>query len=195
MSSESAHVPFDQLVDLVDGRLYAEAQKRARAHLAGCEQCTADVAWLEHLIGLMRSDTSVDAPADLIGRVIELFHQRSARLPRRLVATMRFDSARQPQGIGVRSGFTGGRQLVFNADDIDLDLRLFPLATGWAVSGQLLGNCHGGEVELHGPQGAARTTLNELCEFKLSSIQPGLYRLMLHLDGTDLEITDLNIGG
>jgi hypothetical protein len=195
MSNDSAHVPFDQLVDLVDGRLSAEAQERARAHLASCEDCMADVVWLEHLIGLMRSDTSVDAPADLLARVVGLFHQRRNRLPRRLVATMRFDSARQPQGVGVRSGFTGVRQLVFNADDIDLDLRLSPVTSGWAVSGQLLGNCHGGEVELHGPQGAARATLNQLCEFKLLPIQPGLYTLTLHLDGTDLEITDLDIGG
>jgi hypothetical protein len=115
-------------------------------------------------------------------------------LPRRLVATLRFDSAQQ-QGIGVRSGFTGGRQLVFNVGDIDLDLHLLPVTTGWLVSGQLLGISQGGEVELHGPQGAARATLNQLCEFKLSPVQPGLYTLSLRLDGADLDITDLDIGG
>jgi len=195
MSTETSHVPFDQLVDLVDGRLPAGAQESAHAHIAGCEHCTAEVAALERLIGLMRTDDSVDAPADLIGRAVRLFHQRVARLSRRRVATMRFDSARQPQGIGVRSGFTGGRQLVFNAGDIDLDLRLSPVATGWVVSGQLLGSSQGGEVELHGPQDAARATLNQLCEFKLSPVQPGLYTLTLRLDGADLEITDLDIGG
>ncbi len=195
MNNESAHVPFDQLVDLVDGRLSVEALESARAHLVGCERCVADLAWLEQLIGLMRSDTSVDAPADLLARVVGLFRQRGDRLPRRVVPTMRFDSARQPQGIGVRSGFTGVRQLIFNADDIDLDLHLSPVTSGWAVSGQLLGNCHGGEVELHGQQGVARATLNLLCEFKLSPIQPGLYTLTLHLDSTDLEITNLDIGG
>jgi hypothetical protein len=195
MNNESAHVPFDQLVDLVDGRLSAEALERARAHLAGCKRCAADVAWLEHLIGLMRNDTSVDAPADQIARVVGLFHQRGNRAPRRLVARMRFDSARQPQGIGLRSGFTAGRQLVFNADDIDLDLRISPAITGWAVAGQLLGNCHGGEVELYGAQGVARATLNQFCEFKLPPIQAGVYTLTLHLEGTDLEIADLDIGG
>ncbi|MFL5807516.1 MAG: anti-sigma factor family protein [Roseiflexaceae bacterium] len=195
MSNETLHVPFDQLVDLVDGRLSAEAQQRAHAHLAACERCAAEVARLQRLIGLMRTDDSVDAPADLIARAVRVFHQRVAPLPQRLVAMMRFDSARQPQGIGIRSGFTGGRQLVFNAGDIDLDLRLSPVATGWVVSGQLLGSSQGGEVELHGPQGAARATLNQLCEFKLLPVEPGLYTLTLSLDGADLEITDLDIGG
>jgi hypothetical protein len=84
---------------------------------------------------------------------------------------------------------------VFNAGEIDLDLRLSPVDSGWVVSGQLLGSSQGGEVELHGPGGVARATLNQLCEFKLTPVQPGLYTLMLRLDGADLEMTDLDIGG
>ncbi|SRR6266508_538177 len=85
--------------------------------------------------------------------------------------------------------------LVFNADDLDLDLRLTPAGGGWVVAGQVLGSSQGGEVELHGPHGDAWAPLNQLCEFRLSPVPSGVYTLTLHLDEIDLEIAEIDVGG
>ena len=193
------HIPFEQLVDLAEGRLAPENSHEARAHLGTCAACSGQLAEVEHLTTLMRADTSEDAPRDVLAGAVGLFHTRPARagLLRRVVAALSFDSGAQGLAFGVRSGQTGApRQLIFNAGDVDVDLRLAPGAEGWAVSGQVLGECAGGWAELGGGEeraSAARAELNELCEFALPAVPAGSYTLRLRLDDLLVEIPDLDL--
>lgn len=89
---------------------------------------------------------------------------------RRVLATLRFDSAAQPAlALGMRGGRAATRQLLFSAEGYDLDLRLTPDATGpsWQLDGQVLGpegpmrvalTTTGGAVpgDPTGPAGSAR---------------------------------------
>ena len=196
------HVPFTRLADLTEGRLSPEETAEVRAHLAGCTSCSAQAAQLGHLTALMRADTSEDAPAELVASAVRMFRARRARdeepgLLRRLVAALTFDSSSLRPAFGVRSGQAApARQLLFSAGDLDVDLRLAPGSEGWTVSGQVLGPCKGGEVELVDAEGstAARATLNELCEFTLLPPTPdGTYTLRLRLDGAEVEIPGLSL--
>jgi anti-sigma factor RsiW len=196
------HIPFTRLADLTEGRLSPEETAEVRAHLAGCTSCSAQAAQLGHLTALMRADTSEDAPAELVASAVRMFRARRARdeepgLLRRLVATLTFDSSSLRPAFGVRSGQAApARQLLFSAGDLDVDLRLAPGGEGWTVSGQVLGPCEGGEVELIDAEGstAARATLNELCEFTLLPPTPdGTYTLRLRLDGAEVEIPGLSL--
>ncbi len=70
---------FEDLVDHVEGRLTPADAARTRAHIdAGCMQCAADVAWLQHTMGLMVADRLADAPARAVCRAQALY-----RPPRR----------------------------------------------------------------------------------------------------------------
>jgi anti-sigma factor RsiW len=196
------HIPFARLADLAEGRLSPEAAAADRAHLADCTSCSAQAAQLGRLAALMRADTSEDAPAQLVASVVQMFRARRARaeepgLLRRLVAALTFDSSGLRPAFGVRSGQAApARQMLFSAGDFDVDLRLAPGGEGWTVSGQVLGPCTGGEVELLDPEGAtaARATLNELCEFTLLPPTPdGTYALRLRLEGVEVEIPELSL--
>jgi anti-sigma factor RsiW len=195
------HIPFARLADLAEGRLSPEETAADRAHLEGCTSCSAQAAQLGHLAALMRADTSEDAPAALVADVVRMFRARRTQaepgLLRRLVAALTFDSSSLTPAFGVRSGQAApARQLLFSAGDLDVDLRLARGAEGWTVSGQVLGPCSGGEVELIGSDGAtvARAALNELCEFTLLPPTPdGTYALRLRLDGTEVEIPELSL--
>ena len=202
MRLTSRHISFARLADLAEGRLSAEEAAGARAHLADCTNCSAQAAQLGHLAALMRADTSEDAPAELVTSVVRMFRARRAEvqqpgLLRRLVAALTFDSSSLRPAFGVRSGQAApARQLLFSAGDLDVDLRLAPGGEGWTVSGQVLGPCKGGEVELADAEGAtaARATLNELCEFTLLPPTPdGTYTLRLRLDETEIEIPELSL--
>ena len=57
MSIGSRHIPFAQVVDLVEGRLSDAAQTQAQAHTAACSRCAAEVNRLARVIELMRTDT------------------------------------------------------------------------------------------------------------------------------------------
>ena len=196
------HIPFARLADLAEGRLSAEETTEARAHLADCTNCSAQAAQLGHLAALMRADASEDAPPELVASVVRMFRTRRVQaeepgLLRRLVAALTFDSSSLQPAFGVRSGQAApARQMLFSAGDLDVDLRLAPGGEGWTVSGQVLGPCKGGEVELIDADGAsvARAALNELCEFTLLPPTPdGAYALRLRLDGAEVEIPELSL--
>ncbi|MET0622473.1 MAG: hypothetical protein ABW250_05795 [Pyrinomonadaceae bacterium] len=196
------HIPFARLADLAEGRLSPEEAAAERAHLDACTRCAGQAAQLGHLAALMRADTAEDAPPALVADVVRMFRARRVRadepgLLRRLVAALAFDSSSLTPAFGVRSGQAApARQMLFSAGDLDVDLRLAPGAEGWTVSGQVLGPCAGGEVELVGDDGstAARASLNELCEFTLLPPTPdGTYALRLRFDQTEVEIPELSL--
>ncbi len=79
---------------------------------------------------------------------------------------------------------------------MDVDLRLAPSGDGWAVSGQVLGECAAGRVELFADgddTSAARADLNDLCEFTLPTVPAGTYTLRLTLDDAEIEVPGLSL--
>ncbi|MBK8903199.1 MAG: zf-HC2 domain-containing protein [Anaerolineaceae bacterium] len=198
MKKFSSHIRFERLVDLVEDRLSADEQSQIVAHLASCPQCTAEKAWLERVIGLMRADNSESAPAAAIDRTLRLFQARQAKAAprerRRIFALLQFDNTLPPLAFGLRSGQAQTHQRLYSAGDFDLDLRLKPAGEKWVVSGQLLGPATSGQAELRGESTQVKAELNELSEFTLTAVPSGLYTLILHLDEIEIEVTTLELG-
>jgi anti-sigma factor RsiW len=193
----SPHIRFEQLADLVEGRLPPEEQSRLRAHISTCPNCAAELAWLEKVIDLMRADAGEDAPPAAVARARRLLRSHPAVAPserRRIPALLQFDSRQQPLALGMRSDQPAARQLLLKADEYDLDLRLTPAGAAWQLSGQVLGPDAAGQVEQAGEAGLAQAGLNELGEFSLPPTSPGVYRLILRLDNLDVEFPRLEIG-
>jgi anti-sigma factor RsiW len=195
------HLSFALLADLVEGRLAAQEQASAQTHLAQCAQCAEQAAKLERVTALMRADTSEDAPRDVLSNAVQLFRTRAVAaekpgLLRRLVASLSFDSGSLAPAFGVRSSATASaRQLLFSAGDLDVDLRLAPASAGWVVSGQVLGACNGGRVELFAASEvpSSRAALNEQCEFTLPPVPSGEYTLRLLIDDAEIKIPELSL--
>jgi anti-sigma factor RsiW len=196
------HTPFARLADLAEGRLTPEDERGVRAHLAECGACAEQASQLARLTTLMRADVSEDAPRDVLLNAVGLFGARRAAagetpgLLRRVLAALTFDSHALTPAFGVRSGLAApARQLLFSAGDFDVDLRLAEGGEGWTVSGQVLGPCAGGEVEVAaaGAETAARAELNELCEFTLPPVPAGVYTLRLRVDEVEVELPELSL--
>jgi anti-sigma factor RsiW len=200
MSITSHHIQPEKLTDLVEGRLTPFESDTALAHVSSCSRCAAQLARLEQVIGLMRTDTAEDAPPEVVARAVRLFRSRAASAERpvleRIVATLSFDSMQASPAFGVRSGQSATRQLLFRAREKDLDLRVAPSNGGWVVSGQVLGECSGGQVELQGSSGAvAQAALNDLCEFLLPPVPTGNYSLRLRLPDVEIEVPEIELRG
>ena len=82
MSTLSHHIAFVRLVDLVEGRFPADELAAARSHIVACPRCAAEHAWLERVIGLMRTDAAEQPPTHVVAAAKRLF-QLSAPAPRR----------------------------------------------------------------------------------------------------------------
>lgn len=167
-------------------------------HITSCPSCAAEVAWLMHAIALMRSDDSEDVPAAAIAHVKGLLHARTPpdQFPhkRRLLAHVRFDSACQPAPAGLRAAAAAERQLVFRADEWDIELRIALIGSLWVIAGQLLGPEEPGEVELRSPVVSVASALNDLCEFELPPVPPGTYTLHLQLGGVEIALPGVEVG-
>jgi hypothetical protein len=73
------HPTFEQLVDYADGRLAGNSAAQVEQHLAQCEACRADVAWLRQTVQLMAEDDWVLPPAAVRNQVKQTFREEQAR--------------------------------------------------------------------------------------------------------------------
>lgn len=135
-----------------------------------------------------------DAPEALIQRAIGLWQPRAAGAgrPRRLAATLSFDSAAAgAPALGLRSGAAATRQLLFCTEGRDVDLRLEPQTGGrWRVSGQVLGPDEAGEAELRPEVGAPQTVAwSELAEFAFAPVTGERCSVLLRAADWELELS------
>ena len=199
MTKMLRHVAFERLADLAEGRPRSAKLEEAQTHISGCERCGAAFTQLARVMGLMRNDISEEAPPELLARTVKLFRSRAASsepsLVRRLVAALKFDSAQMSPAYGVRSGQKAeARQVLYNVQDYDVDLRIASGDQGWSISGQAFGpECAGGRIELEGDSGMARAELTDQCEFHLPPVPTGSYTFRLHLTNLVVEIPELEL--
>jgi hypothetical protein len=201
MKIDSQHIPFAKLADLAEKRAAADERTPSMAHLSSCSMCSKQLERVEQVMGLMKTDTATDAPRDILAYAVNIFRGReNAREPsllKRIVAALSFDSnSNLAPAFGVRSGQTTSRQLLYSAEENDIDLRITPEQENWIVAGQVLGeDCVGGRIELEGRSGElAAADLNDLCEFILPPVPAGSYTVVLRLGNVEVEIPQLEVG-
>jgi hypothetical protein len=190
----SPHIPLETLADIVEDRAKAGILHTAMAHVATCSACDDTLRRLRQLVIMMRADTAADAPRDVLMSAISLFSpQRKRPLPR-IIATLIFDSRKAGPAFGMRSLRMTSRQLLYSAQQADLDLRIAIQNEECVVAGQVIRDgCAGGLVEISGATGTAEASLNELCEFKLPAIPVGNYSLRVRMSDVEIEIPELEL--
>lgn len=195
---EPCNTAFSQLVDLVEDRLPDDDRARLLTHAVTCTRCAATVTWLERMLVVMRTDDTEPPPPQLVDRVRRAFRERSIKAPphwrRQITAILRFDSAWSPLPAGVRAVGFGTRQRLFGVEEYDIDVRMVPTNQGWKVFGQILGSTGSGSIEMHSPSAVLRTELNELSEFVLTQVPPGMYTLSVLLPDVELMIDAFEVG-
>jgi hypothetical protein len=199
MKSNSQHIPFATLADLAENRASADERNVATAHLSGCSICAQQMGRVAQVLELMRTDTAIDAPRDVLTYALNVFSgrkdSRESTLLRRIIATLSFDShSNLAPAFGVRSGQAAARQLLYSAEENDIDLRITPEKENWIVAGQVLGEaCVGGHIEIEGEGEFVAADLNELCEFTLRPIPAGRYQVRVRLRDAEVEIPQLEL--
>ena len=189
----SSHISLETLVDIVEGRATSAALESAVAHISTCSDCVDTLRRLQQVILTMKTDTSVDAPRDLLQSAISVFSpERTPATLRHIIAVLTFDSRFAGPAYGVRSLRSTSRQLLYSAQETDLDLRITVQNDECIVAGQVIRDgCHSGRVEISGDEGSAAAILNEVCEFTLPAIPLGNYALKVNLPDVQIEIPEL----
>lgn len=190
----SAHISLEALADIAEDRATLAALEAAMAHVATCSACNDTLRRLQQLIVMMKSDTVADAPRDVLMSAINIFSPGTQSPLRRIVATLIFDSRNTGPAFGMRSLHTTSRQLLYSAQQTDLDLRITIQNKECIIAGQVIRDaCAGGLVEISGATGSAEASLNELCEFTLPAIPVGNYSLRVRIPDIEIEIPELDL--
>ena len=190
----SSHISLEVLADIVEDRVAGSALDAALAHVSTCLECDTKLRRLRQLIGTMKSDRAADAPRDVLLSTINLFSPRQSPL-RRVVAILTFDSRSTGPAYGMRSIHNTSRQMLYSAQETDLDLRITVQNDECVVAGQIMrdGCTGGGVVEISGASGSAEASLNELCEFTLPAVPIGNYSLTVRMLDVEIEIPELEL--
>ncbi len=191
-------IPFDRLLDWIEGRLPAEEAAQVAAALAAAGPAgQADADWLR-AFGRASSSLQLDSPSpDLHAALLRQYQPPLARrIADRVAALLSFDSAMaQPAIAGLRSGELRARQVVFSCDLLEVALNMRPSrhSDRLDVNGQIFPR------ELPDPEGLmARLSrggelvdvslTNDLGEFQFVSLTPGDYTLDLLGDSSQVAV-------
>ena len=190
----SSHISFEILADIAENRVTGVALETAMAHASVCSECDDTLRRLQNLVIMMRSDKSEDAPIDLLLSAMDAFTPEQRPPVRRIIAVLTFDSRSPSSAFGMRSTRTASRQLLYSAQETDLDLRITVQNKECILTGQIIRDgCVEGRVEISGQTASAAATLNELCEFTLPPIPFGNYSLKIKMPDVEIEIPDLDL--
>lgn len=192
--NSSTHIEWEMLVDIAEGRATSEALEPAMVHVSSCTDCADTLSRLKQLILMMRSDTGSDVPQDVLASALKIFQREEQPVLPHIIAVLAFDSRSGSRALGMRSFHTVSRQMLYSAQDIDVDLRIALQNEECILTGQIIrSDCVGGRVAVAGTAGSAETTLNELCEFTLPAVPLGIYSLTVILHDIEIEIPELEL--
>lgn len=141
-----------------------------------------------NLIHLMQTDDSVDAPTDAIKWSKNLFKTRAVEAKPGIIETLIgvLQSSLNPgqAAVGERSATAEqARQMLFEAGDSSIDLRISEIGGMFKVEGQLFGSeSENAEVFFAGQQ----TELDEFGSFAFDSVAEGTYEIKLRLEDREI---------
>ena len=190
----SSHISLETFVDIVEGRATSAALEGAVAHISSCSGCVDVLRQLQQVLITMKGDVAQDAPRDLLQSAINIFSPVRQTPLRHIIAILTFDSRVAGPAYGIRSLRSTSRQLLYSAQETDLDLRVTVQNDECIVAGQVIrADCVSGMVEISGAAGSATASLNEVCEFTLPAIPLGNYALRIKLPDVQIEIPELEL--
>ena len=157
---------------------------------------------VETLELLLRADGLTSPPPWVRRRAERIARQHQPiRWPstaRRLVAALAFDSRVQPQFAGLRAIPTHVRRLLFQAENIEVDLEMAqsPVSAQVRLAGQVTAggaDPSGGLLRLSSGGEEWLTRLDESGEFWLDGLTPGAYHLEVVVEDRLIEVPVLPI--
>lgn len=150
---------------------------------------------IKRIIHLMQTDNSVDAPADAIKWSKNIFRTRAAEpkktVVEKVLAVLQMDLSPDKAAFGERSASASQtRQMLFEAGENSIDLRISETEKGFAIKGQILGEgFENAMVKLNDLE----TETNDLSEFTFENVAAGEYDLILKTEVKEILLEEIEI--
>jgi hypothetical protein len=191
---DNKHFMEEVFAQFVAGCLSGKEREAFKAHLeGGCESCEEAIRWYRGLSSMLQKDHRFEPPESSVRGVVDAFRLQKSKAIHLVcrVAEKLFDSLTDPLPEGVRQLAATERQVLYQADEMQLDLKIDKTndERERMIIGQLLprplapaGNLSLSKVMLReGERIVQSTYTNELGEFILCVVPRGSYDLEILL--------------
>lgn len=194
-----AHLKYETLLNYLENRLSTDERSKVDAHLVGsCQPCERRLALLRTVLDSVASDQTVAPPADILKQAVELSQGRhpQPKFWNRVIAVLSFDNRLQLSSAATR-GTTRARQMLFTAEQVDIDLKIKPGGEDHELLGQVLDARQSkgflpAFVSLQNKEGQQRATeTDSLGQFAFHGVPSGTYDLVFDLDDQEIAVTGL----
>jgi hypothetical protein len=195
------HPTYETLINYLENRLSEADRTKLEKHLGQpCQKCSVKISRLRSVLAITAEDRTIAPTPDVLNRAFALYQKQvsSPILPHlRILAALQFDSRLQLSPAAFR-GVTRARQLLFTAQQLDIDLQLTPEHGEYNLVGQILGPQQAEDqslafVSLQNKTGQLLkgTETDSHGQFTFRQILPGSYDLIFDLGSQEIDILDL----
>ena len=207
MGESANHLELAALYDSLYGN--AAIDDADRGHIQGCQQCQANITWLQWLGDFGSHERQYEPPTWATANAANVFKLKKPRavtIAKELVANLLFDSFSQPLPVGVRQRDLPPRQALYQAGNVHLDLKIEAGDENGLLIGQIASDkddiiVSGLNIEItQAGEVIGKSITNALGEFIFQNLPKGNYELQVELDDTMVKLpplpsSDLNFGG
>ncbi|HQU81873.1 MAG TPA: hypothetical protein PKY59_02035 [Pyrinomonadaceae bacterium] len=193
------HIEFEKLLAKFDGLLADDESREIAAHLGECQDCTAQAAKLEKFFAYT-NEAHEEVGQAVTARLLNIFQPKKTFQPikesfaKKIFAILAFDDWQT--ALNERFTFSDTRQLLYKADEYDIDLRLNFIGDKCQLSGQILPDCENATLELIASKSKEIIEIaetSEFCEFSFSIVSKDIYDLRIYLKDFFIEISDISL--
>lgn len=200
-----SHLTYTTLLGYIGDELSPADRNKIEDHLFSdlCKECGRKLARLQKVLKAVATDKSVAPSPQVLTKAFGLFQERPAPAQKSLsqvLAVLQFDSRLQFSAMAMR-GTIRSRQMLFTADDMDIDLQMTAEDGGHNnLTGQILGIENADQtpqafVSLKDETGQllSGTQTDAQGQFTFRQLPPGVYHLVFDLDSQEISISRLEL--
>jgi hypothetical protein len=150
--------------------------------------------FLDKIVSLMQTDNSFDAPGESVSWAKNIFRTQvrepKQSIVKRILAVLQIDLSANKPVFGERSGTLAIRQMLFQADETAIDLRVSNTPDGFLLKGQILG---AGFANSTIKLGDFETKASDLAEFSFEQIPSDEYSMSILTAEKEVVIEQLKL--
>ena len=183
------HIEFEKLIGRFEETLAAGEAAAVNTHLEDCGACSVDAKKLADLFAYVEPVATETVSQAVTAHLLNIYQPGKFRSATPSTAplgrfTLIFDDWQTVMNERFRGSFR--RQMLYNAGDYDLDLRMMFDDDNCVLTGQVLPDLSEGTIELSAGGKTLTAVLNVRSEFQFASVPQGIYDLRLQLDDIEL---------
>ena len=154
---------------------------------------------IEHIIQRMLTDRSADAPTDALQYAKNLYRTRAVEpkksFVQRVLAVIQADLAPNRAAFGERSAAgSQARQILFDAGENAVDLRVTAVENGFDIRGQILGDgFENGEIEIANSETSINIKIDKMSGFSVSGLSAAKYDFTIHGKNAEIVVEQIEI--